>query len=76
MAKMDTGIEKGIGLEIKISPTIIMYMGKTKLGVITFDDLSDTGKFLRRLSKSIKQIIREFEDEKKRTRDRGVKCRS
>lgn len=73
MAKIET---KEIMLKVKISPTITMHMGKTLLGRVTFDDLSDAGKFMRRLSKSIKQIIGEFKDEKEHTKNRGAKCRS
>lgn len=47
-------------LRVNITPTITIHMGNTLLGRITFDNMSDTGKFLRQLSTSIKQIIKEL----------------
>ena len=56
MAKIETGAKEVI-LKINITPTITIHMGKALLGSITFDNMDDTGKFLRKLSTSIKQII-------------------
>lgn len=63
MAKIDSK-NKGIQLKVKIRPTITIHMGKVRLGSIIFDDLGDAEKFMRRLSKSIKQIIEKLKKDK------------
>ena len=55
---------KQMFLKIKIEPTVTIHMGKTKIGVITFDNVNDIKKFMCRLNKSIQQIIKEFENQK------------
>ena len=64
MAKIETKTN-GVILKINITPTITIHMGKTLLGTITFDSMSDTERFLKQFSISIKQIIRGFNIAKK-----------
>ena len=63
MAKTNLGT-KEMFLKIKIKPTITICMGETKIGVITFDDVNDIKKFMCQFNKSIKQLIKEFEENK------------
>lgn len=53
-----------VNFKLKINPTITINIGESRLGTITFDNLEDMGKFIRRLGDSIKHLIEEFEEKK------------
>ena len=63
-------------IDIKFSPKLTISMGKEKLGSITFSDVRVMGRFMNRLSKEIILLMKEFEEEEERIKNRGVKCRS
>ena len=54
-------------IDIKFSPELIIYFGENELGRITCKDTKDLGKLFERLRESIKDIIKELENEGKKS---------
>lgn len=53
-----------IRIELKFEPTLVIYMGKSRIGHLTFNDVGAMGKFLTRLKESIERLVVEFKSAK------------